>query len=123
MSADLVDTEPQRISAYLMSEPSGLSKTFWRLSSSTSSSFSCRSLDVGCDVEMGAVTPHCLGWVSAMVTAAGCCGREGATCSERARPEVLRRAGWRKEQGSGQWLRDGDGGRYSRGPAMLVLAI
>lgn len=69
--------------------PSGLSKTFWRLSSSTSSSFSFKSPGKGCDVEMGAVTPHCLGCVSAMLATARCCC-EGATFSRRRRAEVLR---------------------------------
>jgi hypothetical protein len=93
-----------------MSEPSGLSKTFWRLSSSISSSLSFRSFAVGGADEMGAVTPHCLDCVSAMLAAAcGCCC-EGATFSRRARAEVLRRAG-RKEEGSRQRLRVGGGGR------------
>jgi hypothetical protein len=85
---------------YLMSEPSGLSKTFWRLSSSTRSSFSFKSPGVGCEVEMGAVTPHCLGCVSAILAAVCCCCK-GATFSRRTRAEVLRRAG-RKEEAAGR---------------------
>jgi hypothetical protein len=90
----------------LVSEPSGLSKTFWRLSSSISSSFSFRSSGLGGADDIAAVTPHCFSAI--LAAACGCCCK-GATFSRRARAEVLRRAG-RKEEGSWQRLRVGGGG-------------